>query len=81
MDLVCASQLGRRHDPQDPDAWGSATRPAAATRAAPAGGGAAEVERLHRQHGFRAVRFNPYLWPEGEKMTNEVRQDSELFRC
>jgi hypothetical protein len=39
----------------------------------PGGGGAAEVERLAREQGFRAVRFNPYLWPEGERMTNEVR--------
>ncbi|KAI8464534.1 MAG: hypothetical protein J3K34DRAFT_526120 [Monoraphidium minutum] len=38
----------------------------------PGGGGAAEIERLHRAHGFRAVRFNPYLWPEGEGMANEV---------
>ncbi|CAN1247384.1 hypothetical protein LINPERPRIM_LOCUS6297 [Linum perenne] len=24
--------------------------------------------------GYRAVRFNPYLWPSGEKMTNEARE-------
>jgi predicted TIM-barrel fold metal-dependent hydrolase len=32
--------------------------------------GAEQLERLVRDEGFRAVRFNPYLWPEGEKMTN-----------
>ncbi|CAN1247381.1 hypothetical protein LINPERPRIM_LOCUS6297 [Linum perenne] len=26
------------------------------------------------QDGYRAVRFNPYLWPSGEKMTNEARE-------
>lgn len=36
------------------------------------GGGAAAIEQLAKEHGYRAVRFNPYLWPEGEKMTNEV---------
>jgi predicted TIM-barrel fold metal-dependent hydrolase len=40
----------------------------------PGGGGAAAIEQLAQQHGYRAVRFNPYLWPEGEKMTNEVRR-------
>jgi hypothetical protein len=24
--------------------------------------------------GYRAVRFNPYLWPEGQAMTNEARR-------
>ena len=38
----------------------------------PGGGGAAAIEELASQPGYRAVRFNPYLWPEGEKMTNEV---------
>lgn len=33
-------------------------------------GGADELERLVKEEGFSAVRFNPYLWPEGEKMTN-----------
>jgi hypothetical protein len=28
---------------------------------------------LAKEHGYRAVRFNPYLWPDGEKMTNEVK--------
>uniref|UniRef100_A0A383V5S3 Amidohydrolase-related domain-containing protein n=1 Tax=Tetradesmus obliquus TaxID=3088 RepID=A0A383V5S3_TETOB len=40
----------------------------------PGGGGAAAIEQLATEHGYRAVRFNPYLWPEGEKMTNEVGQ-------
>ncbi|KAJ0537502.1 putative 2-amino-3-carboxymuconate-6-semialdehyde decarboxylase [Helianthus annuus] len=22
--------------------------------------------------GYRAVRFNPYLWPSGQQMTNEI---------
>jgi hypothetical protein len=30
------------------------------------------IEQLAQEHGYRAVRFNPYLWPEGEKITNEV---------
>eukprot|EP01025_Chloroclados_australasicus_P046027 TRINITY_DN507_c0_g1_i1.p1 TRINITY_DN507_c0_g1~~TRINITY_DN507_c0_g1_i1.p1 ORF type:complete len:382 (-),score=48.53 TRINITY_DN507_c0_g1_i1:893-2038(-) len=38
------------------------------------GGGADELERLVKEEGYRAVRFNPQLWPEGEKMTNEVGQ-------
>ena len=44
----------------------------------PAGGpsaGAAEIERLVREEGYCGVRFNPYLWPEGEKMTNSVGMD------
>eukprot|EP00850_Spirogloea_muscicola_P021804 SM000262S09883 [mRNA] locus=s262:43074:46242:- [translate_table: standard] len=36
------------------------------------GGGLEEMTRLLTQGGFRAVRFNPYLWPSGQKMTNEV---------
>ncbi|XP_002968753.2 uncharacterized protein LOC9650966 [Selaginella moellendorffii] len=36
------------------------------------GRGLAELERLVEHDGYRAVRFNPYLWPSGEKMTNEV---------
>eukprot|EP01025_Chloroclados_australasicus_P031030 TRINITY_DN3130_c0_g2_i2.p1 TRINITY_DN3130_c0_g2~~TRINITY_DN3130_c0_g2_i2.p1 ORF type:complete len:343 (+),score=41.62 TRINITY_DN3130_c0_g2_i2:128-1156(+) len=36
------------------------------------GGGAEELERLVKEEGYKAVRFNPYLWPEGGKMTNEV---------
>lgn len=33
--------------------------------------------------GYRAVRFNPYLWPEGEKMNNEVppRKGKEPLVC
>lgn len=44
----------------------------------PAGGpsaGAAEIERLVREEGYCGVRFNPYLWPDGEKMTNSVGMD------
>jgi predicted TIM-barrel fold metal-dependent hydrolase len=37
--------------------------------------GAFEVERLVTQEGFCGVRFNPYLWPEGEKMTNSIGCD------
>lgn len=33
---------------------------------------AAEVERLALQDGFRALRFNPYLWPDGRRMSDEV---------
>lgn len=33
-------------------------------------GGEAELRRLVNEEGYRAVRFNPYLWPEGERMTN-----------
>lgn len=40
----------------------------------PGGGGAAALEQLVTQHGYRAVRFNPYLWPQGESMANEVGQ-------
>ncbi|QDZ23366.1 catalytic hydrolase [Chloropicon primus] len=36
-----------------------------------AGAGALELERLVRE-GYSGVRFNPYLWPEGEQMTNSV---------
>lgn len=31
------------------------------------------MERLVKDEGFRCVRFNPYLWPNGQKMTNKVR--------
>lgn len=44
----------------------------------PGGGGAAALEQLVTQHGYRAVRFNPYLWPQGESMANEVRQGCVL---
>jgi len=36
------------------------------------GGGVQELERLVKECGYRAVRFNPYLWPEGSPMTDEV---------
>lgn len=36
------------------------------------GGGVKELQRLVEDEGYRAVRFNPYLWPSGQKMTNEV---------
>ncbi|KAF4390534.1 hypothetical protein F8388_006031 [Cannabis sativa] len=36
------------------------------------GSGVEHLERLVSKDGYRAVRFNPYLWPSGQKMTNEV---------
>ncbi|XP_057436348.1 uncharacterized protein LOC130728795 [Lotus japonicus] len=36
------------------------------------GSGLKQFEHLVLKDGYRAVRFNPYLWPSGEKMTNEV---------
>mmetsp|Transcript_36638 Transcript_36638/g.93659 ORF Transcript_36638/g.93659 Transcript_36638/m.93659 type:complete len:354 (+) Transcript_36638:95-1156(+) len=36
------------------------------------GGGVAELERLVAEEGYRAARFNPYLWPEGRGMADEV---------
>uniref|UniRef100_A0A7N0U9Z4 Amidohydrolase-related domain-containing protein n=1 Tax=Kalanchoe fedtschenkoi TaxID=63787 RepID=A0A7N0U9Z4_KALFE len=36
------------------------------------GSGVGELERLILKDGYRAVRFNPYLWPSDEKMTNEI---------
>jgi predicted TIM-barrel fold metal-dependent hydrolase len=33
---------------------------------------AAEIERLARQDGYRALRLNPALWPEGRRMNDEV---------
>eukprot|EP00249_Psilotum_nudum_P000288 c11233_g1_i1 orf=26-805(+) len=36
------------------------------------GGGVSELERLVNEEGYGAVRFNPYLWPAGQKMTNAV---------
>ncbi len=38
----------------------------------PGGGGVAALEQLVQQERYVAVRFNPYLWSEGEKMSNEV---------
>eukprot|EP00210_Caulerpa_lentillifera_P009505 g9065.t1 len=40
--------------------------------------GVSEMERLVRHEGFRCVRFNPYIWPKGQKMTNEI--GCELFK-
>ncbi|CAN0896092.1 2-pyrone-4,6-dicarboxylate hydrolase [Linum grandiflorum] len=40
--------------------------------------GIKQLEQLVVEDGYRAVRFNPYLWPSGEKMTNEVGK--ALFR-
>ncbi|KAK9839073.1 hypothetical protein WJX74_008819 [Apatococcus lobatus] len=34
--------------------------------------GLAEMERLIVKEGYRAVRFHPYRWPEGESMANEL---------
>jgi len=42
------------------------------------GGGVAELERLVKEEGYRAVRFNPYLWQEGKGMADEVGM--ELFK-
>ncbi|KAF8040940.1 hypothetical protein BT93_B2994 [Corymbia citriodora subsp. variegata] len=36
------------------------------------GSGIEKLEQLVLKDGYRAVRFNPYLWPSGQKMTNEV---------
>ena len=35
--------------------------------------GLVALERLIAEKGYRAVRFHPYRWPEGESMSNEVR--------
>ena len=32
--------------------------------------GADELTRLVLEEGFAAVRFNPYLWPEGKTMSD-----------
>lgn len=34
--------------------------------------GLEELTRLVKEDGYKGVRFNPYLWPEGEPMTNQV---------
>ena len=41
------------------------------------GGGAAEISRLARAAAGKVVgvRFNPYLWPEGELMTNQTGRE------
>ncbi|KAJ8475674.1 hypothetical protein OPV22_019401 [Ensete ventricosum] len=36
------------------------------------GTGIRQLEDLVLMDGYRAVRFNPYLWPSGQKMTNEI---------
>ncbi|XP_057496363.1 uncharacterized protein LOC130781244 isoform X2 [Actinidia eriantha] len=36
------------------------------------GSGIKQLEHLILKDGYRAVRFNPYLWPPGQKMTNEI---------
>ncbi|PAN37842.1 hypothetical protein PAHAL_7G127300 [Panicum hallii] len=36
------------------------------------GSGIKQLEHLIVQEKYRAVRFNPNLWPSGQKMTNEV---------
>ncbi|MBA0766064.1 hypothetical protein Gotri_015145 [Gossypium trilobum] len=36
------------------------------------GTGVKQLEDLILKDGYRAVRFNPYLWPSGQQMTNEV---------
>lgn len=36
------------------------------------GSGIGELESLVMKEGYRAVRFNPYLWPSGQQMTNEI---------
>lgn len=36
------------------------------------GSGLKQLEDLILKDGYRAVRFNPYLWPSGQQMTNEI---------
>ncbi|XVE50073.1 hypothetical protein DITRI_Ditri01bG0131900 [Diplodiscus trichospermus] len=36
------------------------------------GTGVKQLEDLILKDGYQAVRFNPYLWPSGQQMTNEV---------
>ncbi|KAA8533346.1 hypothetical protein F0562_033121 [Nyssa sinensis] len=36
------------------------------------GSGIKQLEHLILKDGYRAVRFNPYLWPSGQQMTNEI---------
>ncbi|KAK2993579.1 hypothetical protein RJ640_030886 [Escallonia rubra] len=36
------------------------------------GSGVQQLEHLVMKDGYRAVRFNPYLWPSGQQMTNEI---------
>lgn len=37
--------------------------------------GADELSRLVTEEGYRGVRFNPYLWPEDETMTNDLGRE------
>ena len=39
-----------------------------------------ELSQLIQEDGYKAVRFNPYLWPEGQNMTNE-RGRAMYKRC
>lgn len=36
------------------------------------GRGVAQLEELVTKDGYLGVRFHPYIWPNGEKMTNAV---------
>ncbi|KAK6930780.1 Amidohydrolase-related [Dillenia turbinata] len=36
------------------------------------GNGVKKLKDLVLKDGYRAVRFNPYLWPAGQKMTNDI---------
>ncbi|PON91851.1 Amidohydrolase-related [Trema orientale] len=36
------------------------------------GSGVKQLEQLVLKDGYRAVRFNPELWPSGQKMTSEI---------
>ncbi|WOL11447.1 hypothetical protein Cni_G20209 [Canna indica] len=36
------------------------------------GSGIKQLEDLVLKDGYRAVRFNPYLWPSDQKMSNEI---------
>ncbi|XP_040867766.1 uncharacterized protein [Glycine max] len=48
------------------------------TNPADDGSGLKQFEDLVLKDGYRAVRFNPYLWPPREKMTNKVGK--EIFQ-
>ncbi|KAK9117612.1 hypothetical protein Sjap_016559 [Stephania japonica] len=36
------------------------------------GSGIQQLENLILKDGYRTVRFNPYVWPSGQKMTNDA---------
>lgn len=38
----------------------------------PEGNGVAALRQLVLEEGYKAVRFNPYLWPEGARMTDAI---------